>query len=74
MREKQSEPLYKMGEVVIIEDTETRAKVLEVQSTGGSWLYTLAKEPFVILGYTIIRSGTTICMERELSKSGSDWI
>ena len=74
MRGKNSEPLYKVGEVVIIEETETRAKVLEVQSVGNSWLYTLRKEPFVILGYTIIRSGTTICMERERSKSGSDWI
>lgn len=68
MREKGNEPLYKIGEVVIIEETESRAKVLEVQSTGETWLYTVRKEPWTILGYTITRASTTICFEKELRK------
>ena len=68
MREKISDPLYKTGEIVIIEETETRAKVLESQSTGSTWLYTLRKEPWTVLGYTITRASTTICIENEIRK------
>jgi len=68
MRVPKSEPLYKIDEIVIIEETETRAKVLESQSAGSMWLYTLRKEPWTILGYTITRASTTICFENEIRK------
>ena len=69
MNKKSNEPLYKTGEIVVIEETETRAKVLEIQSTGGSWLYTVRKEPWKVLGYTITRASTTICFENEIRKN-----
>ena len=70
MRGKNNDPLYKVGEVIIIEDTETRAKVLDVQSTGMTFLYTVRKEPWTVLGYTITRASTTICFENEIRKEG----
>ncbi len=72
MRGKNNDPLYKVGEVIIIEDTETRAKVLDVQSTGMTFLYTVRKEPWTVLGYTITRASTTICFENEIRKEG-EW-
>ena len=61
-----TEPLYEIGQRVILNDDNSFAKVLERQPAGNQWLYTVEKEGWWVLGYEIEKPKTTLVLEREI--------